>query len=166
MVPLHPQGRKEAIAAENLYRITSPMLFLQGTRDRRCDLDTLRQTLGRVGAPTTLHVCEDADHNFKLNSWSYDYPRFTKPFYFGRAANGMVFILMFNRIYTEEDEIRFSLFKFKLRRFPRPAWDFQYVIRKIEEEKEYGFTARLVWKKFVSREDCLHEYESWWSIVG
>ena len=64
------------------------------------------------------------------------FPRFTKPFYFGRAANGMVFMLMFNKIYTEEDEIRFSLFKFKLRRFPRPAWDFQYVIRKMEEEKE------------------------------
>ena len=31
----------------------------------------------------------DADHNFKLNSWSYDWPRFTKPFYYGRAAKGM-----------------------------------------------------------------------------
>jgi hypothetical protein len=37
----------------------------------------------------------DVDHNFKLNLWSYDYPRFIQPFYFGRAANGMVFILMF-----------------------------------------------------------------------
>ena len=27
----------------------------------------------------------DADHNFKLNLWSYDEPRFTQPFYFGRA---------------------------------------------------------------------------------
>src|SRR5262249_25573098 len=55
----------------------------------------------------------DADHNFKLNSWSYDYPRFSKPFYYGRVAKGMVFMLMFNKGYTEEDEIRFSLFKFK-----------------------------------------------------
>lgn len=103
----------------------------------------------------------DADHNFKLNSWSYDYPRFTKPFYFGRAGKGMVLILMFNKIHTEEDEIRFSIFKFKVHRSPRPAWDFQYVIRKIEEEREYGFRARLVWKKFVSPEDCLNEYETW-----
>jgi hypothetical protein len=103
----------------------------------------------------------DADHNFRLNSWSYDWPRFTKPFYYGRAAKGMVFILMFNKMYTAEDEIRFSLFKFKLPRFPRPAWDFQYVVRKIRKEKEYAFKARLVWKKFVSPDDCLQEYTAW-----
>jgi hypothetical protein len=103
----------------------------------------------------------DKDHNFKLNSWSYDWPRFTKPFYYGRAAQGMVFILMFNKMYSGEDEIRFSLFKFKLPRHPRPAWDFQYVIRNIQEGKQYGFKARLVWKKFVSAEDCLKEYEDW-----
>lgn len=103
----------------------------------------------------------DADHNFKLNSWSYSWPRFTKPFYYGRAAKGMVFLLMFSKAYTEEDEIRFSLFKFKLPRFPRPAWDFQYVLRKLEKGKEYGFKARLMWKKFVSPEDCLKEYETW-----
>jgi hypothetical protein len=103
----------------------------------------------------------ESDHNFKLNSWSYDYPRFTKPFYYGRAANKMVLILMFNKSYRTEDEIRFSLFKFKVPRFPRPAWDFQYVIRKIEAGKEYGFKARLVWKKFVSAQDCLDEYSAW-----
>jgi hypothetical protein len=103
----------------------------------------------------------DADHDFKLNSWSYDYPRFSRPFYFGRAGKGMVFILMFNKMYSDEDEIRFSLFKFKLPRFPRPAWDFQYVIRKMEARKEYGFNARLVWKRLISADDCLNEYESW-----
>jgi hypothetical protein len=103
----------------------------------------------------------DADHNFKLNSWSYDYPRFTKPFYFGRVAKSMAFILMFNKAYTEDDEIRFSLFKFKVPRFPRPAWDFQYVIRRIEAGKEFGFKCRLAWKRFVSADDCLKEYESW-----
>jgi hypothetical protein len=103
----------------------------------------------------------DADHNFKLNSWSYEFPRFTKPFYYGRAAKGMVFLLMFNTLHTEDDEMRFSFFKFKLPKRKRPAWDFQYVIRKIDDGKEYGFKARLVWKKFVSAEDCLEEYESW-----
>ena len=103
----------------------------------------------------------DADHNFKLNSWSYDWPRFTRPFYYGRAAKGMVFQLMFNKAYTEEDEVRFSLFTFKLPRFPRPAWDFQYVLRKIRKGREYGFKARLVWKKFVSPDDCLKEYSRW-----
>jgi hypothetical protein len=103
----------------------------------------------------------DADHNFRLNSWSYDWPRFTEPFYFGRAAKGMAFILMFDKTWTDEDEIRFSLFKFKVPRFPRPAWDFQYVIRKVEGGREYGFKARLAWKKFVSPRDCLDEYRHW-----
>lgn len=116
---------------------------------------------GTYRSAPAADLAYDADHNFKLNSWSYDYPRFTKPFYFGRAAHGMVFMLMFNRMYTETDEVRFSLFKFKVPRVPRPAWDFQYVIRRIEEGKEYGFEARLVWKKFVSAEDCRMEYETW-----
>ncbi len=63
--PLHPQDRPEKAQVESLYRITSPMLFVQGTRDRRCDVDTLRDTLRGVGASTRLHVCEEADHNFK-----------------------------------------------------------------------------------------------------
>ena len=45
----------------SLFRVVSPMLFVQGTRDRTCDLDTLRRTLTRVGAPKTLHVIAEAD---------------------------------------------------------------------------------------------------------
>jgi len=103
----------------------------------------------------------DPDHNFKLNVWSYDYPRFTKPFYYGLAARNMVFLIMFNKTWTDEDEIRFSIFKFKLPQLQRPAWDFQYVIHRVAQGKDYGFKARLVWKKFVSPEDCLQEYKRW-----
>jgi len=103
----------------------------------------------------------DHDVKFRLNSWSYDAPRFTQPFYYGRAQRGMVLILMFDRGYTEADEIRFSLFKFKLPRHHRPAWDFQYVVHKVETGREYGFRGRLVWKKFVSPEDCLREHKTW-----
>ena len=103
----------------------------------------------------------DTNHNFKLNLWSYDYPRFTQPFYYGRAAHGMTLILMFDRMYSVEDEIRFSLFKFKVPRHPRPAWDFQYVVHKVEEGRSYGFKGRLIWKKFVSPEDCEAEYHRW-----
>jgi hypothetical protein len=103
----------------------------------------------------------DGDVEFRLNSWSYDYPRFTKPFYYGRAEHGMVFILMFDRTVSQDDQIRFSLFKFKVPKHPRPAWDFQYVVNKVEAGREYGFKGRLVWKRFVSAQDCLDEYEKW-----
>jgi predicted alpha/beta-hydrolase family hydrolase len=64
--PLHPAGRPEQLRAAHLGRITCPMLFIQGSRDRLCDLDLLRQTLGTVRAPVTLHVITDGDHSFKV----------------------------------------------------------------------------------------------------
>jgi hypothetical protein len=103
----------------------------------------------------------DDDVKFRLNTWSYDWPRIAKPFYYGRAGHGMTLILMFDRLHSERDQIRFSLYKFKLPKHPRPAWDFQYVINRVESKVEYGFRGRLVWKKFVSAEDCLDEYERW-----
>ena len=103
----------------------------------------------------------DDDVEFRLNSWSYEYPRFSQPFYFGKAANGMCLILMFDKGPERNEEMRFSLFKFKLKQFPRPAWDFQFVVREIEKFVDYGFSGRLVWKPFVSAEDCAAEYERW-----
>ncbi len=103
----------------------------------------------------------DADHDFRLNNWSYDWPRYTQPFYYGRAANGMTLILMFDRAGSPQEEIRFSLFKFKVPKHPRPAWDFQYVVRQVETGKEYGFRGRLIWKKFADEADVLREYEDW-----
>lgn len=64
--PLHTAGKPETAQADQLYRLISPMLFIQGDRDRSCDLDVLRQTLTRVGAPTTLQICRDADQHFKV----------------------------------------------------------------------------------------------------
>ena len=78
----------------------------------------------------------------------------------------MTFILMFDRAYSADDEIRFSLFKFKVPRRPRPAWDFQYVIHKVLEEHSYGFKGRLVWKKFISPEDCQEEYRRWQAALS
>lgn len=119
--------------------------------------------------PGTTYISADAealgfdpDHAFPLNLVSRDWPRITRPFFYGRAGYGMVFEMMFDRLHGADDEIRFSNFLYKVvRRSRRPAWDFQYVVRHIEEDREYGFKARIVWKKFVSPEDCLREFESW-----
>lgn len=103
----------------------------------------------------------DDEHDFTLNLWSYDAPRYTRPLYYGLAGKGMVYLVMFDRAYTPDDEVRFSLFKFKVPVAPRPAWDWQYVIHRVEPGREYGFRARVVWKRFVSPEDCLDEYRRW-----
>ena len=55
--------------------------------------------------------------------------------------------------------MRFSLFKLKPP--ARTAWDFQYVVHHVEEQKEYRFRAREVWKKWLGPEDCLRECEAW-----
>jgi hypothetical protein len=115
-------------------------------------------TYRAAGAPPLEY---DADHNFKLNLWSYDKPRFMQPFYYGRAAHGMTLIMMFDKSYNPRDEIRFSLFKFKVPKFPRPAFDWEYVIHQVRADQEYGFRARMVWKQFVSADDCRQEYERW-----
>lgn len=64
--PLHPPGRPAELRVERLFRIVSPMLFVQGTRDRSCEIPILRKTLLRVGAPTALHVIEEADQTFRV----------------------------------------------------------------------------------------------------
>jgi hypothetical protein len=107
----------------------------------------------------------DDNVQFRLNTWSYDWPRITRPFYYGHAARGMTLILMFDRLHSDRDQIRFSLYKFKLPKHPRPAWDFQYVVNKVESGEEFGFRGRLVWKKFIDPEDCLDEYERWSTAV-
>lgn len=73
----------------------------------------------------------------------------------------MTYMLMFDRAWTPAEEIRFSLFKFKLKTLLRPAWNPQYVIQPVEQDREYGYRARAVWKKFISPEDSLAEYERW-----
>ena len=64
--PLHAAGKPEEIRVDRLFRIVSPMLFVQGTRDRQCEIPVLRRTLQRVGAPTSLHVVQEADQSFKV----------------------------------------------------------------------------------------------------
>ena len=64
--PLHPAGRPGTERADHLAALDLPLLFLQGERDRLCDLGLLRPILERLAAPATLHVVPDADHGFHL----------------------------------------------------------------------------------------------------
>ena len=104
----------------------------------------------------------DDDHKSPWNVASYQFPRFTRPFYYARADHDMVLIMMFDRMATAVDEIRFAMYRFQVKEETRrPAWDFQYVIRKVEAGRRYGFSGRLVYKKFAGAADCESEYERW-----
>lgn len=59
--PLHAVGEPLRPEAELLYRLIPSMLFVQGTADPQCELDTLRRCLSRVGTPTSLRILQDAD---------------------------------------------------------------------------------------------------------
>lgn len=67
--PLHPAGRPQQLRAAHLPRIVAPMLFLTGTRDALCPLDTLRPIIAPL-ANATLHVVDDADHSFAVRKKS------------------------------------------------------------------------------------------------
>jgi predicted alpha/beta-hydrolase family hydrolase len=64
--PLHAPGEPERVSAEQLYRITSPTLFVQGSRDHQCDLAALGKTVRRMGTTTEVRCVEDADENFMV----------------------------------------------------------------------------------------------------
>jgi len=63
--PLHPAGSPSPARGEHLTRVTVPMLFLQGSRDKLADLDLLRPRL--AGIPrAALQVFDAADHSFHV----------------------------------------------------------------------------------------------------
>lgn len=64
--PLHPAGKPGTERGEHLAQVDSPMLFLQGTRDKLADLELLRPICGQLGDRSTLHVVEGADHSFHV----------------------------------------------------------------------------------------------------
>ncbi len=64
--PLHPQDKPEQSDPNVLFRTTAPMLFVQGTRDRRCNGVALRASLRRVGAPIELYDVDEADSAFRI----------------------------------------------------------------------------------------------------
>jgi uncharacterized protein len=68
--PLHPPGKPERIRDEHLKTITCPMLFVEGTRDPFCPLETLASVRDELPAPTDVLVVEDGDHSLKVRRTS------------------------------------------------------------------------------------------------
>jgi hypothetical protein len=68
--PLHPPGRPERIRDAHLHDIKCPMLFVEGTRDPFCPLETLERVRESLPAPTSVVVIEDGDHSLKVRKSS------------------------------------------------------------------------------------------------
>ena len=65
--PLHAPNRHDRLRADNLVKITAPMLFVEGTNDPFCRLDLLAEVLKKqVKAPTRTHVIEGGNHDFRV----------------------------------------------------------------------------------------------------
>lgn len=68
--PLHPPGRPDRIRDAHLYEQTTPMLFVEGTRDPFCPLPRLEQVRAKLKAPSALVVVEDGDHSLRVRKSS------------------------------------------------------------------------------------------------
>jgi predicted alpha/beta-hydrolase family hydrolase len=64
--PLHPAGKPATDRAEHLGRVSVPMLFLSGTRDKLAELNLLEPVCQELGDKAKLHLLDTADHGFKV----------------------------------------------------------------------------------------------------
>jgi hypothetical protein len=92
--------------------------------------------------------------------------RFDEPFFYGLFREHL-FLLMFDRA----DGIRFSHSPNggddnAERQTTNPAWDFQYIIPSYDVLREYGFRARIVYRKRCSRQEVLQEFTNWRASLG
>jgi predicted alpha/beta-hydrolase family hydrolase len=61
--PLCAMGDRTKLRDEVLRALTTPILFVQGTRDSLCPLDLLERVRQEMKAPNFLHVVEGGDHS-------------------------------------------------------------------------------------------------------
>jgi uncharacterized protein len=61
--PLCAMGDRRKLRNEVLLALTTPILFVQGTRDALCPLDLLESVRAALKAPNFLRVVEGGDHS-------------------------------------------------------------------------------------------------------
>jgi predicted alpha/beta-hydrolase family hydrolase len=64
--PLCAMGDRTKLRDEVLRALTTPILFVQGTRDALCPLDLLERVRGEMKTPNNLHVVEGGDHSLRV----------------------------------------------------------------------------------------------------
>jgi uncharacterized protein len=70
--PLHAPGKPGSERAEHLFKVTLPMLFLQGTRDALAEIALIEQLCKKLEKQgrVTLKIIEGADHGFHVSKKS------------------------------------------------------------------------------------------------
>ena len=64
--PLCSMGDRSKLRDEVLRTLTTPILFVQGTRDSLCPLDLLERVRAEMEAPNFLHMVEGGDHCLRV----------------------------------------------------------------------------------------------------
>jgi predicted alpha/beta-hydrolase family hydrolase len=64
--PLCGGGDRSKLRDKVLRAMTTPILFVQGTRDSLCPLDLLEQVRVEMKAPNFLHLVEGGDHSLMV----------------------------------------------------------------------------------------------------
>jgi predicted alpha/beta-hydrolase family hydrolase len=64
--PLCGGGDPLKLRDEVLRALTTPILFVQGTRDSLCPLELLEQVRAKMKAPNVLHMVEGGDHSLRV----------------------------------------------------------------------------------------------------
>jgi predicted alpha/beta-hydrolase family hydrolase len=65
--PLCGGGDQSKLRDKVLRALTTPILFVQGTRDSLCPLDLLERVRAEMTAPTFLHIVEGGDHSLQVS---------------------------------------------------------------------------------------------------
>ncbi|MFT5432151.1 MAG: putative alpha/beta-hydrolase family hydrolase [Myxococcota bacterium] len=63
--PLVGSSKKRPVRDAVLKELETPVLFIQGTRDKLCPLDHLAEVRAEMSAKTELHVVETGDHSLQ-----------------------------------------------------------------------------------------------------
>ena len=64
--PLCAMGDRTKLRDEVLRALTTPILFVQGTRDALCPLDLLEQVRTEMKTENLLHIVEGGDHSLRV----------------------------------------------------------------------------------------------------
>jgi predicted alpha/beta-hydrolase family hydrolase len=64
--PLHADGKPSITRAEHLQKVSLPMLFVQGTRDKLAEFGLIGTVVRELGPRATLMPIAEADHSFHV----------------------------------------------------------------------------------------------------